>query len=461
MDNPVFYVQMAHARIRLGIGRKAAEAGRRAPAARPRSTCRCSSTSASSTCCAASPSCPTWWRWPCAERAPHKVTTWVRELAGTVHGFYHDCYVVAASVPPELTQARLWLVEAARVGLAIGLDLLGCRRARPDATVSGRELTESPSAAAVAPAARHGRGRRRRLAVDRRLSTSLDLAAEFGTPLFVYDEAHLRARCREAVAAFGDGVAYATKAFLCRAMARLAHEEGLHLDVATGGELHVALAAGVPGRPAGAARQQQVRRRAAPRPSRPASAASSSTASTSSTASRRSSPTAAAAPDGAAAHHARASRPTPTSTSGPARTTRSSASAWPPARPRPPLARAGGRPAVELVGIHVHIGSQVFVADFFHQAVEVLAPFVRALRPARAVVGGGLGVAYVEGEEAPTHHRVGRRVRDGCAEAGITARVDAPSRAGRSSPAPRSPSTRSARSRSSRASAPTSRSTAA
>ena len=73
-----------------------------------------------------------------------------------------------------------------------------------------------------------------------------DLAEEFGTPLFVYDEHHLRARCREAVAAFGDGVAYATKAFLCRAMARLVHEEGMHLDVASGGELHVALAAGVP-----------------------------------------------------------------------------------------------------------------------------------------------------------------------------------------------------------------------
>jgi diaminopimelate decarboxylase len=74
----------------------------------------------------------------------------------------------------------------------------------------------------------------------------VDLAEEHGTPVFVYDEAHLRARCREAVAAFGDGVAYGSKAFLCLAMARLVHEEGMHLDVATGGELHVALAAGVP-----------------------------------------------------------------------------------------------------------------------------------------------------------------------------------------------------------------------
>ena len=74
----------------------------------------------------------------------------------------------------------------------------------------------------------------------------LDLAAEFGTPLFVYDEYHLRRACREAVSAWGDGVAYAAKAFLCRGMARLAHEEGMHLDVASGGELHVALSAGVP-----------------------------------------------------------------------------------------------------------------------------------------------------------------------------------------------------------------------
>ena len=73
-----------------------------------------------------------------------------------------------------------------------------------------------------------------------------DLAEQYGTPLFVYDEDQLRSRCREAVDAFGDGVAYATKAFLCRAMARLAHEEGMHLDVASGGELHVALSAGVP-----------------------------------------------------------------------------------------------------------------------------------------------------------------------------------------------------------------------
>ena len=74
-----------------------------------------------------------------------------------------------------------------------------------------------------------------------------EMAAQYGTPLFIYDEEQLRARCREAVTTFGLGNAvYATKAFLCTAMARLAYDEGMLLDVASGGELFVALRAGVP-----------------------------------------------------------------------------------------------------------------------------------------------------------------------------------------------------------------------
>jgi diaminopimelate decarboxylase len=73
------------------------------------------------------------------------------------------------------------------------------------------------------------------------------LASEYGTPLFVYDADELRRRCREYVECFGrDGVAYASKAFLCAAMVQLVAQEGLHLDVATGGELHVAHRSGFP-----------------------------------------------------------------------------------------------------------------------------------------------------------------------------------------------------------------------
>lgn len=88
----------------------------------------------------------------------------------------------------------------------------------------------------------------RNLVPPRLLSLDLDaLVAEYGTPLFVYDEDHLRSRCRVYAENFGAGnVVYASKAFLCAAMARLVAEEDLSLDVATGGELHVALRAGFP-----------------------------------------------------------------------------------------------------------------------------------------------------------------------------------------------------------------------
>ncbi len=75
-----------------------------------------------------------------------------------------------------------------------------------------------------------------------------DLAAEFGTPVFVLDEADFRGRCRDFRQAFGDSAAvfYAAKAFCSKAVLRWASEAGLGIDVCTGGELGVALAAGVP-----------------------------------------------------------------------------------------------------------------------------------------------------------------------------------------------------------------------
>ncbi|HVE98946.1 MAG TPA: diaminopimelate decarboxylase [Mycobacteriales bacterium] len=78
-----------------------------------------------------------------------------------------------------------------------------------------------------------------------------DLVAEHGTPLLVLDEDDLRARCRAWRAAFdgwpaGADVAYAGKAFLAKAVVRVVAEEGLGLDVCTGGELAVALAADFP-----------------------------------------------------------------------------------------------------------------------------------------------------------------------------------------------------------------------
>ncbi|WP_329185699.1 diaminopimelate decarboxylase [Actinacidiphila glaucinigra] len=74
------------------------------------------------------------------------------------------------------------------------------------------------------------------------------LAEEFGTPAYILDVADFRARCRAWREAFGADadVFYAGKAFLSRAVVRWLHEEGLNLDVCSGGELAVALSAGMP-----------------------------------------------------------------------------------------------------------------------------------------------------------------------------------------------------------------------
>ena len=231
----------------------------------------------------------------------------------------------------------------------------------------------------------------------------LDLAAEFGTPLFVYDEQHLRLACREAVAVWGEGVAYAAKAFLCRAMARLAHEEGMHLDVATGGELQVALAAGVPAErlvlhgnnksteELGAALSAGVGRivvdsfdevarlgglleSSPPGPARPKVLV-------------RVTP-------GVEAHtHEFVRTGQEDSKFGFSVASGAAAEA---------VAALELMPAVELVGVHAHIGSQVFEASSFEQAAEVLGAFFAPLGLSELVVGGGLGVPYVNGETAPT-----------------------------------------------------------
>jgi arginyl-tRNA synthetase len=122
-ENPVFYVQYAHARI-ASISRVAAERGiERLPLSEvnlgllehPREL----------EVLRRLVDLPRVIEDAAVERAPYKVTNWVRALAADFHGFYHDCYVMGEGVSPELTQARLWLVEAARIGLTIGLDVLG------------------------------------------------------------------------------------------------------------------------------------------------------------------------------------------------------------------------------------------------------------------------------------------------------------------------------------------------
>ena len=122
-DNPVYYVQMAYARVR-SIKKVAGERGiARVPFAMVDRSLL--SNERELEVLRELALLPEVLAAAAADRGPHRIATWVRELAGAVHGFYHDCHVMGDGVSPELTQARLWLVEAAEIGLAIGLDLLG------------------------------------------------------------------------------------------------------------------------------------------------------------------------------------------------------------------------------------------------------------------------------------------------------------------------------------------------
>ncbi|MEZ5259891.1 MAG: diaminopimelate decarboxylase, partial [Ilumatobacteraceae bacterium] len=250
----------------------------------------------------------------------------------------------------------------------------------------------------------------------------LDLADEFGTPVFVYDEAHLRSRCREAVEAFGaDSVVYATKAFLCTAMARLVHEEGLLLDVATGGELFVALNAGVPADRCvlhGNNKSQAELRMAMAAGVRHINVDSFEEL------------------DRIEALHADGLPPVKVQlriTPGVhAHTHEYIATGQDDSKfgfnlnngqAAAAVERARASDAVRLVGVHCHIGSNVFAVDSFARAVEVMAAFANPLGLPELTLGGGLGVAYVEGEEAPTIAQWGKVLLDAAAAAGVTSRV--------------------------------------
>ena len=253
---------------------------------------------------------------------------------------------------------------------------------------------------------------------------TLALAEQFGTPLFVYDEAHLRARCREAVTAFGPGVNYATKAFLCKAMARLVCEEGMNLDVSTGGEYHVARAAGVPaGRlvlHGNNKSTDELRRALGEGVGRVVVDSFDELDRIDALVAEGLGPPTVLLriTPGVEAHtHEFIRTGQDDSKFGFAVYNGDADRA---------IERAQRSTAVELVGLHAHIGSQVFEAQFFELAVEAMAGFVHQHDDLGELsLGGGLGVAYVEGERAPTITEWGAAIHHACAAAGITASVTA------------------------------------
>jgi diaminopimelate decarboxylase len=248
----------------------------------------------------------------------------------------------------------------------------------------------------------------------------VDLVEEVGTPVFIYDEAHLRSRAREARQAFGPRAAYASKAFLCKAMAALVYEEGLCLDVSTGGEMAVALAAGVPPHRLvlhGNNKSEQELRAAweagvgrivvdsfdeIERLGRLASQVG---------AGGPVSVLARVTPGIEAHTHEYVMTGQDDSKFGFGLASGAAAEAV--GHLRHPAS------GVRLVGLHAHIGSQVFSLDSFQQEIAVLAPFFLDLGLEELCVGGGLGVPYVVGEKAPTITEWAEAVKKAARDAGI------------------------------------------
>ena len=225
------------------------------------------------------------------------------------------------------------------------------------------------------------------------------LADEFATPLFVYDEGTLRARCAEAAAAFDPGVAFASKSFLCAAMARLAHDEGLCVDVSTGGELDIAMRAGVPGSrivlhgnnksvdELASAIEVGVRRVVVDNFDEIGRLASL-------VGRRGRVDCLVRVTPGVEAHTHEFIRTGQEDSkfgfsivSGDARRA---------------LELMKATPGLRVHGVHSHIGSQIFELDGYREAMAVVADFVRDDDFDELCVGGGLGVPYVAGERAPS-----------------------------------------------------------
>ena len=260
-----------------------------------------------------------------------------------------------------------------------------------------------------------------------------ELAARFGTPLYVTDEAQVRARAGRVRDAFGSAFAavgasvavyYAGKAFLSTEVARWVAEAGLNIDVCTGGELAVALAAGVDPARLGfhgnnkslaeieraVSRRRRHHRHRQPHRDRSGGGCRSPRRSRAGRAAARQQRSARAHPR-VPRHRAR----------GP--------EVRRPARATPPTSSPPSAIATELrfLGLHCHIGSQIFDAGgFAESAARLLAVHAELLAGGDVPelnLGGGFGIAYTAADEPTPIERIAAGMAEAvgaaCASRGI------------------------------------------
>ncbi len=273
-----------------------------------------------------------------------------------------------------------------------------------------------------------------------------EIAACYGTPAYVLDEADVRQRCRGYRQAFGNAeIAYAGKAFLCRAMVRWVEEEGLSLDVCSEGELAVASSAGFPADRillhGNAKTPGDLRAAMACGVGRIVLDSAGEIARIAALAQPLAQPLArprqrvlVRVTPGVDAHtHPAVATGVEDQKFGFSLSTGAAANA---------VRRILAQPELELAGLHCHLGSQITRPEAFEAAARRLAGLMAAVHAEHGVtlpelnLGGGHGVPYTEDDQdfdlAGFAARIRGAVRGACASLRL--------------PAPRSPSSRGARS---------------
>ncbi|MET7659934.1 diaminopimelate decarboxylase [Streptomyces sp. NPDC005463] len=254
-----------------------------------------------------------------------------------------------------------------------------------------------------------------------------DVAAKFGTPVYVLDETDVREHCRAYRSAFpGADVLYAAKAFLCRAMVHWVHEEGLGLDACSAGELELAVIAGLPPErivfhgnakspeDLRAALRHGVGRIVVDSTSEMARLAAYVPQGT------RQRVMARVVPGVAAGGHAAIRTGTDDQKFGLSIADGSAMHA---------VTRLVEQPGLELTGLHCHIGSQIDTVKPYVVAVRHLVGLMARVRDRHGItlpeldIGGGHAVAHRPGEHSLDVPELARRVRrelaDACAQSDL------------------------------------------
>ncbi|MCL5047667.1 MAG: diaminopimelate decarboxylase [Firmicutes bacterium] len=256
-----------------------------------------------------------------------------------------------------------------------------------------------------------------------------EIVKEFGTPLFIYDEENLRQNILEAKAAFSSGVAYASKAFLCKAMAALVAEYGINIDVSSLGEMYIAMESGVPGENIVLHGNNKSYAEIV-------------------FAVENGIKTVIDSSDEINLVHAVTSnlkkkcraliRVTPGVE---AHTHEFIKTGHEDSKFGFPLADSVARSAIEelrddvyvdLIGVHSHIGSQIFELPPYAEAMAILAPIISEYGFSELCIGGGLGVPYLGNEYAPSISEWAQAAMTAAEQAGISKEVAVTAEPGRS-----------------------------